>query len=334
MNNTIIKSLIDAVNSKNLTEFDILLRGIQIDESVISNLIIIKEYATLKQIYNKSLLPEHSYIKCACIHDDIELLRLIRNDYGVFTQDHIRIAVLNKSILVFKDLLKYGVIPDERNIVLVTSKGTPDMLNTLWLNKYEFTSYHIITAAEEDNYNNFIWLVNKNIEIDMNTCMVSGPKVLRWFCENKPINPLLGKRVIECLGDLELCIKLYNEKGITNYDFSSMLIATERGDIKIIKWLYGIGIPITPIISSCAAAHGHVRVLDWLYSMNFPIEVTDESSTNPTVQSWFEKYNEIKDKDNRDNRPLIISSLIERTPAIQRRRSRSNAVTIKHFANI
>lgn len=306
----------------NPLEIESLVQRKQVPVGVIQQLIDNRAGAILAKLITGNYGLDQREVAVRSIRSDYvqPLEVLLRTYYGFVTQ-HLRIAIESGSLVAAEWLLNKCVRPDDTTIQLAMSKYSVQIATMFYEAGVVFTFYNLLSTAEADNYNVYLYLRELGVRVDSKIALLAGPKILAHLCEHGPYHPLMSNRVLELISDVSVWESLY-EKGITNYSNVSLVNAIERSDIKAVKWLYSIGLRIHPEHSLHAANSGSLKLLDWFAYMNFPIDPTLQTCQQ-TVRTWYEQY--LSEKISQ-KMPERLSSLIEhkRPPVPTRRRSNTS----------
>jgi len=191
------------------------------------------EYSFIKDEYSSKKYTLNEIADKSCYHDCIELF---------VKKSHLHLSIKNGSYEIIKCLLKQKMNITVLEISLAIEQNNTTILNIFRNYGIKYNSYHTILAAERDKLECLIFFRDINVELDDSIGIVAGPNVLKWICQYGPIHELMVNRVIEVLNDVNILIKLYNEKIIINYNSQSLVIAREQNNSDIIKWLHEHGI--------------------------------------------------------------------------------------------
>jgi hypothetical protein len=216
-----------------------------------------------------------------------------------------------------------------KDVINIIKNDEVDRIKELFINGFKFDSYHLILAAEYDALHVYLCFLEMKIKPDTTISLVAGKNVLTWICNNGPINPLMGNRVIELLNDWEVCDRLYRTNGVRSYNEESVYLAAKSGNSKMLKWLCEIGIKIPADTYKYAITSCKIAIMDLLFILGAPIG-TDIPPQTSEMKEWLAKYEEMTKKSPRDH--LTFVSVLENSDGRktrERKRSRSNAVTPK-----
>lgn len=258
-------------------ETRILLREGFSDGELVS-LVRSNNYTVIRELHHsKKITKSHMevIIRASCIYDTHLLIPLFQDE---IQRDHIIECLKNNSINTFAMFIKLKVHIEKEDMLKYGTKET----FSLFPESSKFNEFDLVLIAEYGNIKGYHWL-RELIPVPSACGLVADGKVIEWICKYGPFHPLLGNRIIDSIGSLDLCIILHKHSNIPVFDKDSLIIATRKGNLKILKWLHRIGILISDDkVSLVALKHGHTRILIWLKMMNLPIssniKITEKSS--------------------------------------------------------
>ena len=203
-------------------------------------------------------------LRAACIYDAHSLIPLFEK---ALTREHIIECLKNSSTNTFSMLNSLNVTIEKKDVLQYGNKEILSLYHKL----NPFKDFDLLIAAEHGNSSGFHWL--REFIIVPSACgLLANGEVLKWICKNGPFHPLLGNRIIDTLGSLDLCIVLHKNSTIPIFEKEALIVATRRGNLKILKWLHSIGVRVMDEkISLIAQKYNYDRILLWLDMMNLPL---------------------------------------------------------------
>jgi hypothetical protein len=227
-------------------------------------LYIQEKYDEIYNLYNKNKNQAHEILKLACKYDSHVILTWLNQKGELLKREYLNIAIKNLSYAIINYLLKHGLLVTEIEVSLAIDVNSVQILKKFKKNGTVYNPYHTILSAEKDKLECLIYFKEIGILFDNTIGIIAGPNTLRWICDNGPYNELMGNHVIETLNDLTVLIKLYEGNKVKIYNQESILIAAEKNNVEIIKWLRAIGIPIKDELYLYANSHDKTLIIDWL----------------------------------------------------------------------
>lgn len=239
-----------------------------ITDGILVSLVRSRQYNIIKELYQLNKLTSDNkniIVRASCIYNSPSILPLLSDK---IRRDHVIECLKNNSVEVFSMFYSLNIDIDKRDVL---KYGTRKILD-VFPSANKFTEFDFLIIAEYGNIEGFLWL-QERISVPSACGLVAVGKVLELICEKGPYHPMLGNRIIDNIGSLDLCIKLHKNSTIPTFNKECLLTATRKGNLKVLRWLHGIGIRVTnKKISSIALKYGHTRILNWLKIMNLPID--------------------------------------------------------------
>ena len=172
----------------------------------------------------------------------------------------------------FPELVQYKIA--EYLVLIVPTRNITDyrLLNSTATGKQlrEVIKLYTVSGYRNDNVEGLLWPGEEHQPDCCVSAALAGNLPLLQWCEpsiDEYIQMVAYSAVMSGNGKM---LKWLGEKDKLVYDDIMLLCATRRGDLAIMKWLFGNGSPLTDQLFNAATALGNLGNLKWLHSVACP----------------------------------------------------------------